>query len=203
MMDRIGGHDGQVQCAADHLDKTGPVIVAQRARAVASMTKVDDAVYAPRPSALYFAPMLCLLLLGWPSGEPETGRRVGSNGESGGPVSAEVEIKSAKPGPPEAPSVVSSADRIAASKTASAPEESSEAGRAAVGAETGDMASGQTQTTVVRRVDARRNIELDAPLIQGQVASHESAQAIAEPARPFPKRYRPMISAWFSRRAKE
>ena len=203
VIDDLGGHDGQLQCAYDHRDRAGAVIEAQRERAVRSARSMSVETYAPRPHWGWCMPipvlLFAVLMMDEPTLEPASKGAMVVNATSEternlpGSIRETQTTKDPVIGDDRAQAIARSEDR-----SSDLPEGRP---RAAAGRKTGASTSGSSAPRNVARIEAGKDVALLT--IDSKVrrrTSNASDEAIAEPARPFPPKYQAVISAWFNRR---
>lgn len=229
-LDAAAGLDGALRCAWDHRDATDPMAAAQRRRAAADLDAAPAARAVPRPSPAWaLAPLLWIAPLAGlggpvepaPADRPEAPR-------ADGPLALGAAREAADP-PEAAPDPVADdpAARARAGDTPpdagpadGAPADGGEGGaptaiaeRGAIGREAGDRAGGGAGATDVPLAAADGAPGLTLPVARGSLAPGDGPtgrvvvgrtppppDAIADPARPYPTRYRRAIAAWFDRR---
>lgn len=221
-LDAAAGLDAALVCAWDHRERGGAMVEAQRAQALAGLSARGRVRAVPRPSPLW---ALCglvwlgPLMAGGVAVEPAG--VVGGDGvpieageapraaEAATPVVAEERGARAQASPPSADEPDAG---IAEGDGGPGGPPTGVAERGGVGAEAADQRGvGAGRGEVAMR--AGDGVGLRVPVAGGDaVASGEAGRAvvgrtppppdaIADPARPYPSRYRRVIAAWFDRGA--
>lgn len=219
-LDAAAGLDAAVVCAWDHRARSGAMVEAQRAQALAGLAARGRVRAVPRPSPLW---ALCGLVWVGPlmAGGVEVEPAASGDGvlieageapraaEAATPAVAEERGARAQASPPSADEPDAG---IAEGDGGPGGQPTGVAERGGVGAEAADQRGvGAGRGEVAMR--AGDGVGLRVPVAGGDAeASGEPGRAvvgrtppppdaIADPARPYPSRYRRVIAAWFDRGA--
>jgi len=206
-IDKTGGLSGLVECAVDHLSDEGPVILAQRARAGRAIADRPVAFYAPAPKLMWWVPILALLVIAALKAQnaPKS-LAVNATGSSQAPIDPPTEAVG-----PSAVAATKTRKKSKANSRAKAGDTykndtltagpNTEPQVAGKGRQTGKVGGGDSVGRMMPLEGNGQKMVL-SPMFKERknAASSESGDAIAEPARPFPKKYHDVIEAWFRRR---
>ncbi len=215
-LDRAAALDGALECAWDHRKGDDPILAAQRARALRALPADAAARATTRPSLLWALPAALWLL-------PAQEVRVAPEG-SGGPPSPGAPAPAAVDGAEGARrGEAAKAARAAAKAARSEPDAGGSAGDAGpggagdpsatgvaggVGARAGDRAGGHAGGAAIAPSPGEGPalvLPRAAGVGEGAGAGAAASPAgrppvddVADPARPYPRRYREVVTAWFS-----
>ena len=207
-VDMTGQFDGQIECAMDHCaEEESPVVVAQRARALKALAGQPIARHAPWPHPLWWVPVVGLLVtVGFTERVPTPATPTIDSA----PAFSAVDKRAAvvQPGSTLAKAkakvaktrmnVGGSAEEERATNTASTAVVAAGKGR-----QTGKVGGGASEGRMIP-LDGTGRARIRNTKRQGAMSPLDapSSDAIAEPARPFPKKYHAVIESWFLRKEK-
>jgi hypothetical protein len=208
--------DGALACAWDHRTSAHPLHLAQRRRALRDLASREPVRPARRPSALWALPPLL-----WIGPILHGGTGPARRSEPGlTPAEVAAAAGQAPDEPPAPPSPVTAPEAVAARATSDrAPSGAPEDADAGLGpgARIGDAGTGGDDAPQVGGADkggqagqssvtsaGRRGVALAegtgaAVALASGVVPGPVRDDVADPARPYPRRFQPVITAWFDR----
>ena len=222
-MDRAAGLDGEVECAWDHRDQTADIHVAQRDRARRHFARGLSGRVVPLPHLAWFAPALIWFAVTETPGTPSMGQGTAQGEMAAAPPGEERARVSPTTSPKSG--AVEKTDRAVASSTPRQPADgpmrnerraggervAGTAKTGGVGAQAGDRQGGRAgRREVALGGHPTDSIPLDAPSGAGSDGARSTGRAlagrtppppdaIADPARRYPRRYHTAIARWFDR----
>ncbi len=209
-LDDAAGLEGALSCAWDHRASPRPIDAAQRRRALRDLARREPVRPAPRPSLLWALPSLLWIAIPLRAPTPPDDRAqaaaepseaapgLAASGEPRAAALPDMPAETAAragEGPGQAGLAPASEAADDAGAPASGPAAVASGPTAGKGGESSDIGSGAAGRLAVALADgAGAGLRLPAGVSPGPVRA-----GVVDPVRPYPRRFHPVIAAWFDR----